>query len=156
VFKAEEAVPKLEWDFRPYVDAHGVSPEPSGTALFAFQQNYNNTLQAYRRNAVAKAAVRDREEKNLGPEEIQAEIDRWAAMTWESAIEESARLMDEALGADAADELNTRVATLVAELTGDCPNVEQIMALPGRVRSVYFGWFVGQVSDPEALTAGTR
>jgi len=153
-FKAAEAVSKLEWDFRPYVDAFGVSPEPTGQSLWLFQQNYNNVISAARRTAVSRAAVLAEEFETSTAEERRAEAEKWAGLSWDEAIAESARILEGALGTDMSEQVHSRLATLVDELTGSCPSSDQIMALPGRTRSAYLGWFVGQVSDPEGLTVG--
>lgn len=148
-FKAEEAVDKLEWDFRPYVDAFGVSPEPSGQALWLFQQNWVHTADAARRTAVSRAAVRDKEERGRTSEQVQEEIARWAGLTWDEAIEETSKMMSGTYAEVNSEELHRRMATLIDELTKGCPNTEQIMGLPGRNRAAFLGWFFGQVSDPE-------
>jgi hypothetical protein len=153
-FKAAEAVSQLEWDFRPYVDAHGVSPEPSGLALFAFQQNYFNTTQAFRKSVEARARAQAEELRSRTSEELADEMARWSMLTWDEAIEETDKLLSGSLGKQAGEELHQRLAELVAEVTGGCPSAEQIMDLPGRVRSGYLGWFIGQVTDPEFEAAG--
>lgn len=155
-FKADDAVPKLEWDFKPWVDASGVSPEPSSIAQFTFIQNYNNTLEGARRKAMALAAVDAEKHKEMPTEALRAELETWSKYSWAEAIEESGRLLDGILGKDATEELNQRVANLIGEVTENCPSAEQVMSLPGRVRSAYIGWLVGQLSDPEFLTAVTR
>lgn len=154
-FKAEDAVPKLEWDFRPWVDAHGVSPEPSGVALFTFQQNWFNVTQAFRRTVEARARQQAEELSHRTTEELADEMSRWAMLTWDEAIEETDKLLSGPLGREAGDELHRRLAGLVATVTGDCPDAEQIMALPGRTRSAFLGWFMGQVTDPEFGAAAT-
>jgi hypothetical protein len=148
-FKATEATSKLEWDFRPYLDAHGVSPEPSGTALWTFQQNWTNTANAARRTAVSRAALLDKEEQKKSSDEIAAELADWAAMDWEQAVQATADMMGGLYGEVNLDELHGRLAALVDSVTGSCPSQEQIMALPGRVRAAYLGWFAGELTDPE-------
>jgi hypothetical protein len=155
-FKADEAVLKLEWDFKPYVDAAGVSPEPSGTSLFVFQRNWYNTIEAMRRTAVARAAKQDEKIRGLTPDRVKEEVGKWGQMSWDEAIEESAQLMSGALGDDVGEELHRRLSGLVAELTENSPSQEQIMELPGRVRAAYLGWFIGQVGDPESGAVATR
>jgi K+-transporting ATPase c subunit len=147
-FKAEGSVPALEWDFRPYVDASGVSPEPSGTAMFAFQQNYTNATMAAKRQAKSRAALIDETNKKTG-DELREDLRKWAECSFEDAVQESAQLLDKVLTSEYATELVERIAELVHNLTDGCPNKDQIMALPGRVRSQFLGWFVGEVSNPE-------
>lgn len=154
-FKADEAVAKLEWDFRPWVDASGVSPEPSDVALELFQRNYNNNIQAARRTTLSRAALMDQDSGKKTAEEIREELKAWASYNWDEAVDASAELLDGALEKDTARQLHLRLATLISELTGECPATEQIMGLPVRIRSAYIGWFVGQVSNPEGVAVGT-
>jgi hypothetical protein len=149
-FKAEESVPKLEWDFRPYVDAHGVSPEPSGTALWTFNRNWTNITDAARRTAVSRAAARDQADRERSGDEARAELDKWAGLTWDEAVRETDKLMSGIYGEIDQEQLHHRLASLVDELTAGCPTSDQIMQLPGRVRATYLGWFVGEVTNPEA------
>jgi hypothetical protein len=148
-FKAEEATSKLEWDFRPYLDAHGVSPEPSGTALWVFQQNWTNISNAARRTAVSRAAMLDQQDKEKSKDEIAAELADWAAMDWEQAVKATGDLMSGLYGEVNLDELHGRLAAQADSVTGGCPSQEQIMGLPGRVRAAYLGWFAGELTDPE-------
>lgn len=148
-FKATEATSKLEWDFRPYLEAQGVSPEPSGQALWVFQQNWTNITDAARRTAVSRAAMVDKESKDKGTEAITTELARWAGLTWDEAIEETAKLMGGMYGEISHEELHGRLAEQVDEVTGSCPSRDQIMALPGRVRAAYLGWFAGELTNPE-------
>lgn len=148
-FKAQGAVPALEWDFRPYVDASGVSPEPSGTAMFTFQQNYTNAVQAAKRQTLSRGALADQKTERSA-DEMREELQKWASYSFEEAIEESGQLLESIVGTKYAQELIERIAGLIDELTGGCPNRQQILDLPGRIRSTYIGWFVGEVSNPEA------
>lgn len=43
-FKADEVVQKLEWDFRPHVDASGVVPEPSTEKVGTFFSQLSDIL----------------------------------------------------------------------------------------------------------------
>lgn len=149
-FKAETAVEKLEWDFRPYIEARGVSPEASGTKIWTFQQNWSNVTSAARRTAISRAALRDKEDRERSAEAIESEFSKWAGLTWDEAVDETSNLMAGMYGEVNQEELHERLAKLVDEVTDGCPNTEQIMALPGRVRASYLGWFVGQVASPEA------
>jgi hypothetical protein len=45
-FQAEDVVEKLEWDFRPYVDASGVAPEPTTEQVLHFAETLRDILKA--------------------------------------------------------------------------------------------------------------
>lgn len=156
-FNAAEAVTALEWDFTKYLGpkAKGVSPEPSSDALYEFNMDTRQRIEATIRS---KKALAIKEAERLGGkslEEKQTEVERWAAMSLEEGM---AAVFDE-LAAIAPPEdiqkVTKQQADAVAKVFQDCPSAEQILALPGRVQAAYFGWVAGQLMGPELGAAGT-
>lgn len=156
-FNADEAVPKLEWDFTKYCgpDAKGVSPEPSSDALYDFNVQTRNLIDATIRTKKALALKEAERLNGRSKEEKEAEVTRWAAMSLDEA---TAAVFDELaaiLPTKEAKQLGERQARLVAETLQDCPSAEQILGLPGRIQAAYFGWVAGQLMSPEFGAAGT-
>jgi hypothetical protein len=107
-FNASKAVDKMEWDFRPYVDAKGVIPEPTDEQLARFQKEQ------------ARLGAQALEDSELSAEEYlkkQAEID-------EEVLLKNVR----------------ETAELFAAICSNTPSVEEIMKLPMRQRSAFYGW----------------
>jgi hypothetical protein len=60
-FKASEAVPELAYDFRPFVEAHGVVPEPSQPAMKQFSKAMNAVYGGRTIEEVAKLPYEEQE-----------------------------------------------------------------------------------------------
>jgi hypothetical protein len=57
------------------------------------------------------------------------------------------------------DELLARdddIADIIAGVTSGRPSIEEITALPFRVREAYVGWICGELNNPTAGTGSTR
>jgi len=157
MFKAEDAVPKLEWDFTRWVpDAKGVSPEPSNMALLAFNAEMRALVDAEARIKKAQIILAMERSGGLSDEEKKAELDRWANLGLAEGTAEALEEVLAILPPEDGEKLNEKQAVLVAGLLNGCPSVDQIMGLPGRVRQAYFGWIAGQLMDPEFGAAGSN
>lgn len=154
-FVAGSSVEPLEWDFSAYGAGKGVSPEPTSQQIEQFNKRWYNLVQALvaLRNALV-AAEQDRNEE-LSPEQAKQKLLEFSGMDLDMALQ---RLDQELSEARLPDQLEviTKMAQLIAETTGDCPSVEQIMKLPHRPRTMFFGWFVQELTDPEGVAAGTK
>jgi hypothetical protein len=156
-FKADDAVPKLEWDFTKYVaGAKGVSPEPSNMALLSFSVKMQSLGASELRTKKAQAQQEADKLTNQSPEEKAAEVKRWAAMDPEVGPAEVLAELMEFVSPKEGERIALEQAKLVAEVFDNCPSVEQIMGLPGRIRMAYIGWVAGQLMNPEFVAAGTR
>lgn len=155
-FKADDAVPALEWDFRPFVDAHGVSPEPSNKAIYQFNQQFRSTVDAVLR--VKKALIQQEIKKLEGrpPEELEAELAKWAKLEWQEATDLMLTEISSVMPSEEVLAIADRQCELVAELLQNCPTKEQISGLPGRIKAAYLGWIVGQVMSPELAAVDTN
>lgn len=152
-FKAEEAVPALEWDFRPYVDAHGTTPEPSNDAINRYVTKWRQHMEAASKTLQAQLDQQEERDKKLTEEELQAQREKWAGLSWEDGV----AILEQEDGdqTERALELVRRIAAEVERLSSGCPTAAQVMELPGRVRAKYLGWLLGQLTNPEASAAGT-
>lgn len=154
MFDAGNAVPKLEYDFTRYKGGKGVSPEPSTESLAEFAREWRTMIEAIVRVKKSLALSEASKLEGRPAEEKMAEVELWAAMDWREA---QAILGDEltALSPPAETiELSEKQAELCARVFDNVPSVEDILKLPGRVRTAYYGWVVGQLLDPEAVAAG--
>lgn len=155
-FKAEDAVPKLEWDFTAYVpDAKGVSPEPSTEALLQFNLSMRALAEAELRVKKSMALQEADKLNDRSNEEKQAEVERWASMDFEGGAIEVLAELARFVSVEEGVRIARRQAELVAKLLQDSPTADQIMQLPMRVRTAYMGWTAGQLMDPELGAAGT-
>lgn len=125
-FKAENTVKALEYDFRPFLDVHGCTPEPSSEAVrhFLFE--------------TGKLAMKTAGEPQ--EDETDAEfITRMQEITEDDFTEVAEQVLD-----------------LLAELTQGEPSREEIAALPHRIQRAYTQWLRKELTDPEAPSAGTK
>src|SRR3954468_15373515 len=111
MFKADDAVPKLEWDFTKYVSgAKGVSPEPSNIALLTFNMNMSALVDAERRIKMAQVKNAVDEANERSKEEKEAELDRWAVLDLVDGTAEVLAEMMLILPADEGEKLNRKQA----------------------------------------------
>lgn len=156
-FKAEDAVPKLEWDFTAYVSgAKGVSPEPSTDALLEFNLSMRALAEAELRVKKSMVLMETDKLNERSKEEKQAEVERWASLDFEGGSIEVLAELAQFVSVEEGVRLARRQAELVAKLLQDCPTADQIMGLPMRIRTAYMGWVAGQLMDPELGAADTK
>lgn len=149
-FKADSAVPKLDWDFTKYVPgAKGTSPEPSNLNLLRFNIQMRSLTEAEARRFKSMALREQDKLTGMSAEERQADIEKWAAIDPEGGTAEVIAELMAIVPPEEGERIAGEQAKLVAEVFQDCPSVEQIMALPGRIRLAYVGWVVGQLMSPE-------
>lgn len=126
-FKAEGVVEALDFDLRPFVQAHGTIPEPTDRQIAAFMAGVKDTFQAA--------------QKDL-PEGVDLED----PVSMLGALDD----LDPEIQIRAMNKLNE----VYAELCSDTPTAEQIGQLPMRIRTVFFNWLQQEVMAPEAVTGG--
>lgn len=120
-FNAETVVEKLEWSFKPFVDAAGVIPEPSDKLVDVFWAELGRiTKTTSRTEAVEKLGALD----DAADDETDAEL------------------------AEAA-EIGQKTAAVFADLCQQCPTLEQIQGLPTRQKAAFYHWVCGQLVNPE-------
>jgi len=56
---------------------------------------------------------------------------------------------------DLIESIQDETTVLVAAACSDFPSAEDLETLPYRVRSAFFGWFVGQLLSPELVAGGS-
>lgn len=146
-FKAEEAVEPLDWDFNPYVEAKGTIPEPSDRQVSKFLRRYQRTVQDVVRLSQQQLA----DAQNLTDEERAAR---------RAELPQTVAECVTAMQALEADEDTQRLADLMIEMTAEVcsgsPGEDVLRQVPFRVRGMFFGWLVGELSNPEGAAADSK
>lgn len=118
-FTAADTVEELAWDFRPYLDAHGVTPEPTDEQI----RRMNRGL----RDAVRTATGH----------ELPEDDDKTLLKAFNALSDKQLAAIEEA-----------NIAAL-AHVTGDSPSVEQLKACPQRIRRAYLRSLIRDLNSPE-------
>lgn len=126
-FVAQGVVEALDFDFNPYVKAKGTIPEPTDNQIAHFLREIKAIFSEARSG-------------------LPEDIDPADASSVLAAIDN--------LDLEAQIASLGKMAQAYAELCSDTPSAAQIMALPMRVRAIFFAWLQEQVMAPEAVTGG--
>jgi hypothetical protein len=124
-FQAEHIVEPLDYDFRPYVQAHGTIPEPTDKQIAAFLRGLKEVVD------VVQADLPD----DVSADDPAAVLKAMDNLDPEKTIEQMGKMAD-----------------VYAGLCSGTPTAEQISALPMRIRSIFFNWLQSEVMSPEAAT----
>jgi len=125
-FVAETAVQPLDYNFRPYLQVDGTTPEPSDNQIRRFQ---------LRMAAAAKKAMGDRKVDISDP----------------NAVVNFVLHMSE----DDYELVNVEMIDATAELTKGQPTRDQIEALPGRIQRAYMLSLQEDLTNPEPVRPAT-
>lgn len=125
-FNIADELEDLTYDFRPYVDAHGVVPEPTETMIKNFRK-------AMRKN------IGDHLEKIATEEDPKKKQELVKAAVQDGSISEES--MDKKIDA---------MYAAVARVCQNEPSYDQIKGLPWRGQRVFVGWVIGKLLSPEA------
>jgi hypothetical protein len=131
MFDAGAAVEALDWDFtKAGVKATGTIPEPSDRAIGDFLDGLKKLYTETRKMVEAG------EQAEASPGEM---LEALNAVTGDMFVEQM-----------------KGIAVLYAALCSGKPGVDELLALPLRVRAKFYGWVMNEVVNPEAETgAGT-
>lgn len=129
-FNAQQPeIVQLDYDFRPYVDAAGRTPEPSEDMIYDFQVKIRDT---------AKLLGRD----DIDPNDQVATVAFLRSLTKEEM-----------------KQVNAKIFEALAVLTQGYPSYEQMMQLNQkayRLGQAYLGSLLGDLLNPKGLTNGTN
>lgn len=154
-FKATEWVQPLDYDFRPMFDYAGTITEPSDAAISKFLRKWYRLIAEMRKvatAAVVEAARTDaaeeaaQKEATDGPEEpvdTETAIAEMMAIDW-NAIEDETNLQPQTI---AARETLKQMCRLVEDLAGGSIRADKLQQVPMRLRGVFFGWLVGELTE---------
>ena len=124
-FDAGKVVEALDWDLRPYVDAHGTVPEPTDDEI----RTMNDRL---REITVATVGA------DFDPTDRTAALKAFASLT----AEDVEKFADAQLDA-------------VVVVTKDSPSRETLAGTPPRIRMKFIKWLMQELNDPEGLATAT-
>lgn len=132
-FVLEDELDSLDWDFRPFIEAHGTIEEPSIQRVTQLQKTFQSVF------AKALEAEKDAiEQGNTNEADVLAR-------------------QIQALTSEEGDEIMKRVIKSVGIVCNGSPSVEQIQKLPWRGRQAFVGWVVGTFLNPESsATVATK
>lgn len=126
-FKAEGVVDALEYDFRPYVNAHGITPEPTDRQISQFLKDIQEIVKSARKDV---------------PQDIPGD-DPVAVL----------KALDD-MDPDAVVAVMGTMCEAYSALCTGTPSGQEIADLPLRVRQIFFNWLQSEVLFPEAGTGG--
>lgn len=125
-FTAEGVVDALDFDFRPYVNAHGTIAEPTDAQIGQFLKDVREIIKSSQGELPAEVAGDD-------PVALLKALDE--------------------LEPDQVVKMMSRMAGAYAGLCGGTPTQQEIADLPMRVRQIFFNWLQAEVMAPEAGSA---
>jgi hypothetical protein len=127
-FNAATVVEALDWTFEPFVHASGQIREPADEQITAYL------------TAVKALMAEVRQEVPALPDGSSDPADLIAAL--------------DDLDPESMQKLNGKMAAIYADLCSGDPSAEQILGLPPRRRTMFFGWLQQEVMSPEAAPGG--
>ena len=122
-FNAASVVEALDWTFEPFVHASGVIKEPNDDQIAQYL-------------ADLKAIGTEIREKVPDAPDSTDPVGLMAAL--------------DDLDLESVSALTGRMAGIYAALCSGEPSMEQILALPPRRRTMFYGWLQQEVMSPEA------
>lgn len=122
-FDAGSVVEKLEWNFRPYVNAKGVIDEPTDAQISTFFASMKAMTEGLKGQLPEGVDTDD-------PGELIAALDE--------------------LDAGLVVTINQELAGIYTVLCSGSPTREQLLGLPMRVRAIFYNWLQREVMSPEA------
>lgn len=131
-FNAGAVVEKLEYDFRAFEGGAGIIPEPSDRLLGEFMEGLKRIATDVQKLIPDMDDVPD----NPTPADVEVLLDKVDADTYVRVMEV--------------------MADLHAALASGTPSRDDILRVPPRIRMLFYGWFQGQVMNPELLPAGGK
>jgi hypothetical protein len=128
-FVAQGVVEALDYDFRPYVEAHGTIKEPTDRQIAEFLEGVKEVIKSVQSGM---------------PQDVDGD-DPVALL----------RAMND-LDVEQVPQLMEKMAAVYAALCSGHPTAKQIAALPMRIRQVFFNWLQSEVLSPEVVTGGGK
>lgn len=130
-FDANSIGGALEFDFSTWNGPKGIVPEPPRSAV---NKMLKGTSKAFRELGIGDNAE---DEKDMTPQEI-------------------ADTMEKVEDDETFEKLNEALLEHLAELCAGSPSREQLEALPYRPFMGFFGYLMGNLTNPEGSSTGTN
>lgn len=160
-FKATDYVEPLDFDFRPHYDYNGTITEPSDQDISRFLRKWYHLIGEMRKSVAAgmlEAAVEDQQ----GEVVREAEEATGAPTSFEEAAEAMKNIDWDALDDDTDQSVQVGIAKgvlkqmcrLVEDLGHGSIRADKLEKVPMRLRGVFFGWLVGELTEQGKGTTG--
>lgn len=128
-FNAASVVDALDFNFNPHVAVQGTIAEPTDNQIADY-------LKAYK---AFTEDIRSKIPSDIDPDDTAAVMEAMGNLDIDTFISASQKL-----------------AGITADLCGGFPSRENILALPPRIRNIFYAWVQEQVMAPEAVTDGGK
>jgi hypothetical protein len=128
-FEASKVVDPLEYDLRPHYDKFGTIKEPNDRQIADYMSG-------------TKEIVKELQGKL--PKEIQNP---------DADLSEMLSAVDD-LDPEVVMTFHQKMAGVVAQLCSGDPSKDDILAIPIRIRVIFYGWLQQEVMSPEAAPGG--
>lgn len=144
-FDAGNVVEAMDWDFTKYKAGKGTVPEPSDVELERFLRKYRVLVTSVMQAAGVEIIVRDNEMIELKPDGVT----RTQALTMPEAIKLMGEIDLEKVEESSSYKISDAMLDLVVTITKGKPSKQQLLKLPNRIRGAFFGWLIGQLTNPD-------
>jgi hypothetical protein len=152
-FDAGSAVEPMDWDFSRFGAGKGTVPEPSDVEIERFMRKY----QVLATQVMASAEIQTNSELQELIERKAQEADPGSPVKPLTVAESLEVFQQVDLSGVRATEIADAMLELALTITKGSPSREQLEALPNRIRGAFYGWLIGQLTNPDfSVAAGTR
>lgn len=152
-FDAGTALDPMDWDFSKYDAGTGTVPEPSDVEIERFLKKYRVMATSVMQNAAAQLDQQMRDDIKKRAKVVEDQ-ENAQVLSLDDALEVMKQV--DITAADVSPAIVNAMADLVVTITKGSPSKEQLLKLPNRVRGAFYGWLIGQLTDPEFSAAATR
>jgi hypothetical protein len=142
-FDAGNVVLAMDWDFSKFGAGKGTVPEPSDVKIERFLRKYR-VIANQALNAAGSAIVLEDDPKLLQDEEGNPKIPTLADAI---AVMKQIDLEDD--GTMQSRQVAEQMLDLFDWFCDGKPGRGQLQQLPNRIRAAFYGWVVGQVTNPD-------
>lgn len=160
-FKATDYVEPLDYDFRPMHDYHGTITEPSDDDIAKFLRKWYRLIAEMRKTVAAgiqqasieasqiEDAVGEQNEKEAAPLSFSEAVSAMAEIDWAAVESED----DTSPQTELARKVLQQMCRLVEDLGHGSIRADKLQQVPMRLRGVFFGWLVGELTEQGKGTA---
>lgn len=155
-FNATDYVEPLDYDFNPMFNYSGTITEPSDEAIAKFLRKWYRLIAEVRKTAAAAVveantaaaavskAVEERNEQDpTEPITFDQAVETMSAIDWNAVENEQ----DQSNQTKLARDVLKQMCLLVEDLAAGSIRSDKLMQVPMRVRGVFFGWLVSELTE---------
>lgn len=153
-FDAGEVIEPMDWDFTRYKAGKGTVPEPSDVETERFLRKWR--LLVVQVVSAAEIAANEMIDQEIEQRKQEALARVEGKPIKVPTIAEALELMKQVDVSDTAPEIADAMADLVSKFCKNKPSKAQLLKLPNRIRGAFYGWLIGQVTNPEFSAVVTK